>query len=121
MRPKFTKKQKCCTKCGEEKKISQFYFWKNPAGTRVFKSECKPCTISRNALSSKKRRAPRKRSGNPIYQEYQRIYYSLNKEKFKHYRTEFKERHPDYHKNLYWKAKEAMTIAKEALKERDIV
>lgn len=112
-------KKKICTCCITLKPIKDYYTSRRTP-TIIYKSECKKCTISRNQATINRKRRKKKMGGDPRYQAYQNDYYQKNKEKFRQYRLEFKERHPDYGKQRYWKAKDKRIKAQEALTERDI-
>lgn len=93
---------KTCTKCHEIKSYEDFYI----CGGRT-RSECKKCTIKRNVRYQKKTKAWKRRYvDDDARRIYMRDYYEKNKDKFAKYRTEFKERYPEYYKQYFRARKE---------------
>lgn len=94
---------KICSKCHQAKEAKvDFYLC---AGK--WRSECRMCTIKRNVRYQRKVQAWKHRYVDDDSRRlYMREYYDKNKDKFAHYREEFRERHPEYYKEYFRKKKE---------------
>lgn len=111
---------KKCTQCKQKKELDDFYICRNK-NRAVYKSECKRCTIRRNAKYFAKKNKPKtNRAGDPKYRAYQREYYARNQEKFKEYRQRFNVTHPDYFNKRYRRLKKEQRDAQLARTERDV-
>jgi len=99
-------KLKTCSKCNKEKyAFEDFYLC---AGK--LRSECKMCTIKRNVKYQKKVKSWKHRYiDDETRRIYMRAYYNKNKDKFSRYRSEFRERHPEYYKQYFRTRKEKIT------------
>lgn len=89
--------QKACTTCFILKSLDQFY-----RCSGILRGECKECVIKKNIANQHKTKPWR---NNKIDKEkrrkYQREYYANNKQRFAKYRSDFKDRHPNYYKEYY--------------------
>lgn len=94
---------KICSQCHQAKEsVTDFYLC---AGR--WRSECKACTIKRNVRYQKRVKAWKHRYVDDDSRRlYMRDYYNKNKERFAKYRSEFKNRYPDYYKDYFRKRKE---------------
>ena len=91
---------KKCNRCKQWKSLDQDYY----LCLGIARSECKQCTIKRNAKHQKKMKAWRGklRLVDPEKARiYMRKYYAENKDKFKGYRAKYRQENPHYYKNYY--------------------
>lgn len=110
---------KTCSICDEKKTLKNFYVCMDK-GHAKYKSECKECTKKRLRRKYFVKANRKRIAGTPEYQAYQRAYYAANKKKFHDYYKGFRERHPEYYKDIYWRNKKRRDDARDALKDRDI-
>ena len=84
---------KVCTRCKTEKDADKdFYMCQGK-----HRSECKACTIRKNAVYQKRNKPWRDRLiDEQEKRAYMTKYYNANKEKFVEYRRKFKEKNPNY-------------------------
>ena len=108
---KMTKDLKRCTGCLKCKEaIKDFYMCSGN-----FRSECKACTIHRNVEYQRRVQAWKYRYGDEdLRKSYMREYYSKNSDKFAKYRSEFRERYPEYYKKYFNNRKKKQGNPKEA-------
>lgn len=92
-----------CGNCNQKKSLAEhFYCYQGR-----YRSQCKKCTIRKNALHQKETQAwKRKTEDGTDRRAYYNRYYAENKAKFAEYRSEFKERHPGYYKEYHRKRRE---------------
>lgn len=88
--------KKCCTTCFVLKSIDDFY---RCSGT--LRGECKECVIKKNVQNQKKTKPWLNKRDPDRRRKYQRDYYANNKEKFAKYRSNFKQKHPNYYKEYH--------------------
>jgi hypothetical protein len=100
--------KKTCTKCGEEKELSDYYI-KNKKTNRLF-SQCKTCTNKKNIEWTKNNKEKVK--------ELQKIYREKNKEKLNESSRIYREKNKDsYREQKNKNAKEYRKRNKEKVKE----
>ena len=90
--------KKICSRCGEDKILfNDFYMCLGK-----LRSECKKCTIARNAKYQRKKRPWKKRfiDGDET-RDYHKEYYQNNKEKYKEYRRCFMAKNPHYYREYF--------------------
>lgn len=89
--------KKCCTTCFVPKPLDEFY-----RCSGILRGECKECVIKKNVAHQQKTKPWRNKKIDKMKKrKYHRDYYEKNKEKFLKYRTDFKQRHPNYYKEYY--------------------
>lgn len=89
--------KKCCTTCYILKEESEFY-----RCSGLLRGECKECVIKKNVAHQNKTKPWRSKTADKEKRRaYQRDYYAKNKDRFLKYRTDFKQRHPNYYKEYY--------------------
>ena len=93
---------KACSRCKSTKdELKDFYICQGK-----FRSECKVCTIKKNASYQRKAKPWKNRIvDEEEKRSYMTQYYRKNKPKFAEYRRKFRERYPDYYKEYFRKKK----------------
>lgn len=116
-------RKKVCTRCKENKWLTEFYINHKPGRGQSYKSECKRCGNERSRLRIARLRKKKNQGGDPDYQAYQREYYKKNRERFQEYRRKFLIRNPDYFKKKsrerHARLKQQRLDAKAALNDKD--
>lgn len=103
---------KVCSICGCEKDLNADFYMCSGR----YRSECKVCTIKRNAVYQKKKQPWLKRfSSSDEHKSYMAEYYHNNREKFLEYRKTFNKKHPNYYKDYQQKRKSAKRNDKKNL------
>lgn len=92
-------KSKPCSKCGEVKKLKDYYCYHGS-----YRSACKLCIVKQVMTRQRAEKTWRNRVIDKEAQRaYMQTYYANHPEKFKKYRETFLKKHPDYYRTYQQK------------------